>query len=82
MEAILEQLERITQQLERLNQGDDALWSIDDIAHHIRTQRRSAEVLTRHRLFPNPVRLPTTEKGGHPRWVAAEVKRFCLRFKG
>lgn len=35
-----------------------------------------ADRLIRHKSFPAAIRLPTSENGGHPRWVAREVKKF------
>lgn len=82
MEELIKQLEHISEQLERLNQHDDALWDVDDISRYIKAKSTTTKKLINHRHFPAPVKLPTSENGGHNRWVAGEVKRFCLKFKG
>lgn len=60
--------------------ADGRLWSLEDLAWYFsasKDQVRKRVVTARG--FPNPVKLPTTDNGGHPRWVPREVKAWAER---
>lgn len=75
-------LQEILKEIRRLNQNQaDSLWTLEDIGAYFQLGDAATRRLTKQPNFPTPVRLPTTEKGSHPRWYAGEVKAFAKRFK-
>lgn len=81
MSELIDIISDIKAVLERNAARDDDLWAIADVAAYMKMGTRSTQAVTKHANFPRPIRLPTSENGSQPRWVAGEVKQFCKRFK-
>lgn len=79
--TITELLEDIKNMLAKISQRDDDLWTLEDIANYMKTSTRSVNRMMQLETFPAPVRLPTTENGGRPRWFVGEIKQFVKRYR-
>lgn len=81
MSGIKNILSGILLEIQKLNRSDDDLWTRADIAEYLRCSANQADRVIRHKDFPAAIRPPTSENGGHPRWVAREVKKFVQQFR-
>ena len=74
-------LSGILQEIKKMNRNDDDLWTRANIAEYLQCSPNQADRVIRHKDFPAAIRPPTSENGGHPRWVAREVKKFVQQFR-
>ncbi|MCZ4281670.1 hypothetical protein O4H49_12845 [Kiloniella laminariae] len=73
----------ILEELRKQNRTSREIWDLEDIADYLKLAVNSvARRVVTIEGFPIPVQLPTSEKGGHKRWYANEVKQWVRRFKG
>ncbi len=75
-------LKGILDELQKLNRTSQDVWDMSDIASYMKFD----EDHIRRRVitipgFPFPAQLPTSEKGGHKRWFATEIKEWFKRWK-
>lgn len=68
-------------EIKKMNRSDDDLWSRKDIADYLQCSPTQADRVIKHKHFPAAIRPPTSENGGHPRWIAREVKTFVKQFR-
>lgn len=58
------------------------LWSSTELAAYFKqTPYHTLQRVASHPTFPRPVRIPTTQGKGHPRWKAREVIAWAESFQ-
>jgi len=77
---ILAALKAIHAELRAARVPDD-LWTKDEVAAYLKCKRSKLETLMQKPGFPRPVRLPTSDNGGHPLYPAKEIRAWAMKWR-
>lgn len=76
-----EKIDLILDQLMRIQAMENDLWGITEIGRYLKCSSTKTRRVVLISGFPRPVKLPTTDKGSHPRWYSNEVKTWVRKWK-